>query len=363
MDNGQPPPPERGVFTLSLDFELIWGALDRFGPERFRRACEAEREVVGRLLDLFAEYGVSATWCVLGHLFLDRCALVNGRKHPEIVPPTHAWVRGDWFAHDPCAAEEGAPTFLGRSLVDKIRACRVPQEIGSHSFSHVIFGDPGCSRATAQSEIAACVCLARALGLELRSFAFPRNRVGHLDVLRAYGFACYRGPDATWYERRRLPAMLKRVAHLWAVVTAARPPVVLPRRLPNGLVDIPGSMIYFPMHGLRRYIPVSLRVRRACKGLAAAARQKRVFHLWFHPTNLADRTEAMFAGLRAILGYATDLRGRGQLAILPMGALAPALPSTAESPHPNLPPPRGQGAAADQPPPKSGGAPPSRKGP
>ena len=53
-----------------------------------------------------------------------------------------AWERGDWFEHDPCTTETLAPTFFGRSLVEKIRACPTPQEIGSHSFSHVIFGDP-----------------------------------------------------------------------------------------------------------------------------------------------------------------------------------------------------------------------------
>src|SRR6187397_2127119 len=117
---------ERGVFTISLDFELIWGALDLFGPERFRRACEREREAVGRLLDLFVEFDVPATWCIQGHLFLDRCAAVNGRKHPEIVRPSHAWCRRDWFEHDPGGDEASAPTFLGRSLVEKIRDCPVP---------------------------------------------------------------------------------------------------------------------------------------------------------------------------------------------------------------------------------------------
>src|SRR2546422_1688385 len=92
----------RGVFTLSLDFELIWGTLDLFGPERFRRACEVERDlIIDRLLDLFVEFNVPATWCVLGHLMLDRCSTDNGRKHAEIVRPSHRWSRGDWFENDP----------------------------------------------------------------------------------------------------------------------------------------------------------------------------------------------------------------------------------------------------------------------
>ena len=69
-------------------------------------------------------------------------------------------------------------------------------------------------------------------------------------------------------------------------------------------------MIYFPMHGLRRHIPVSRRVRRARRGLDAAVRTGRVFHLWFHPTNLADEPEAMFRGLRDIFSAVRESPAR-----------------------------------------------------
>jgi peptidoglycan/xylan/chitin deacetylase (PgdA/CDA1 family) len=313
----------RGVFTLSLDFELIWGTLDLFGPDRFRRACEFERAVViDTLLTLLREHQVSATWCALGHLFLDSCRRQKGTAHPEIVRPRHSWVREDWFHYDPCLDEAAQPIFYGRSLIDRIRASPVPQEIGSHGFSHVIFGDPGCSRESAESELAACVRAALDMGIVPRSFAFPRNRVGHLNLLSGHGFSCYRGPGLRWYERQSSPGVLDRLAHLADVVGAIRPPVVSPRFVREGLWNIPGSMIYFPMHGARRYIPLSVRVRRARKGLLAAARLRKVFHLWFHPTNLADEPEQMFAGLREILRLAGDLRRRGELDIEPMGALA-----------------------------------------
>jgi hypothetical protein len=45
-----------------------------------------------------------------------------------------------------------------------------------------------------------CVRLADEASLALRSFAFPGNRVGHLDVLREFGFTCYRGPEPAWCE-------------------------------------------------------------------------------------------------------------------------------------------------------------------
>ena len=313
---------ERGIFTLSLDFELIWGTVDAGGPERFTRACEIERDVVvDRLLALLAEFEISATWCIVGHLFLDRCAAVNGIKHPEIVRPSHSWSDGDWFARDPCGTEITDPIFYGASLVEKVRACPVSQEIGCHSFSHVIFGDEGCSRETAASELAECAQLARAHDILLQSFAFPRNSVGYLDLLRDHGFTSYRGPEPVWWERTRVPPAVKRLGHLVDVLTAREPPVVLPTQVLEGLWNIPGSMMYFPMHGRRRYVPMSLRVRRAVKGLDRAARDRRIFHLWFHPTNLADEPERMFSGLRAIFERVDALRSAEAIGVVPMGSL------------------------------------------
>lgn len=313
---------DRGVFTLSLDLELIWGTLDLFGPAGFRRACEIERGLVGRLVDLLAECEIPATWCVLGHLFLERCARVNGVKHPEIPRPRHVWSRGDWFEHDPCSDEVAAPLFYGRSLLRRILDCRVPQEIGAHSFSHVIFGDSGCSRETAEAELLACRHAAGEMGLSLASFAFPRNSVGHLEVLRAQGFSVFRGPGPRWYEKDDSPGIARRIAHLVDVVRAAEPPVVVPETTREGLVNLPGSMILFPMHGVRRLVPVTARVRRAVKGLASAVRHRRVFHLWFHPTNLADETETMFGALREIFAAVCERRAKGELEVRTMGSFA-----------------------------------------
>lgn len=314
---------ERGIFTLSFDLELIWGTLDLRGVEAFGERCLIEKQVViDRTLGILSAAGVSATWLTVGHLFLDRCERVDGRKHPEIVRPRHAWVRGDWFDSDPDGVESQAPVFLGRSMLERILACPMPQEVGCHGFSHVIFGDAGCSEATAESELAACVAAARPLGLTPRSFAFPRNQVGHAHLLRRHGFVCYRGLDPSWYHG--WPAPLRRAAHLGEFLLRTEPPTVVPERAPDGLWNIPGSMIYLPIHGVRKHVPVSARVARAKKGIDAAIRQRRIFHLWTHPTNLVDEMDAMLDGLREILAYAERRRRDGVLATEPMASIAEA---------------------------------------
>ena len=312
---------EKGIFTLSLDFELIWGTAD-LGLENFKSLCKIEREVViDRLLKLFEKYELSATWAILGHLFLDKCEAT----HTEITRPNYSWTKEDWFAHDPGGVETAQSIHLGKSLVEKIRQCSVLQEIGSHSFSHIVFGDEGCSRETAESEIAECVRIADEQGIKLKSFVFPRNEVGYLDVLKKFDFACYRGVEPNWYENRQVSESVRRGLRLFDILRAASPPTVLPKKTKEGLWNIPGSAMFFPMHGFRRHIPMSWRVKRCLKGLNKAANEKKIFHLWFHPTNMVDEMEKMFAGLEEILQYASNLRGQGKLDFLTMGQICESL--------------------------------------
>jgi hypothetical protein len=80
--------------------------------------------------------------------------------------------------------------------------------------------------------------------------------------------------------------------------------------------------MFFPAHGARRHIPVSRRVGRVLKGVESAAREQRIMHLWFHPTNIADETEAMLGGLRQVFAEVAHRRARAELDVLSMGALA-----------------------------------------
>ena len=308
---------ERGAFTLSLDFELIWGTQDLFGPDQFRKACLFERQrIVDELLALLHEFEIPATWCIVGHLFLDRC---DG-KHASVERPVQSWSGGDWFRHDPGGRENSESVFLGKSLVEKILACPTKQEVGFHSFSHVIWGDPGCSKEVAESEMRACVEAAAWTRRKPTSFVFPRNRVGHIDVLAAHGIRVFRGPGPRWYERDENPGVLGRLAHLIEVAAGFAAPTVLPESTPEGIVNLPGSMIYLPAHGIRGLIPVGRRVQRAVRGLEDAAEEFRVFHMWFHPTNLADHYPAMMAGLRQVFTRVRTLRSEGRLDARPMGS-------------------------------------------
>lgn len=79
-------------------------------------------------------------------------------------------------------------------------------------------------------------------------------------------------------------------------------------------------MIYLPSHGIRSLIPIERRVRRANLGLDRAVSKSQVFHLWFHPTNLAAHPEPMLEGLRRVFMKVARLRDSGKLEVRSMNS-------------------------------------------
>jgi peptidoglycan/xylan/chitin deacetylase (PgdA/CDA1 family) len=320
----------RPTFVISLDQELIWGSFDHTTPGAFLAAHPDPRGTVRALVEMFEELEIPATWAIVGHLFLSSCARgPDGRAHPEIVRPNHAFYPGDWLGADPCTDRARDPLWYGDDILDLVQGARAGHEIACHSFSHVVYGDPGCAEEAAAADLLACVEAAKKRGVLLRSFVFPRNREGHHHLLRQHGFIAFRGEEPAWW--RGLPGAAKRAGHLIDQAAMRPPPVVEPvERLP-GLWNLPGSMLLLHRHGVRRYIPLAMRRRRISLGLTRAIEQRRLFHLWFHPHNLSYDRAGLFAVLRQGLRQAARLRDRGLLDIRTMDSLAEELraPGTA----------------------------------
>ncbi|MFV0526926.1 MAG: hypothetical protein ACK5RL_20785 [Acidimicrobiales bacterium] len=307
---------DRAAFVVSIDTEMAWGLVHR--PER-RYRYDGERDHLRRTLAVFDRYAIPATWAIVGHLMLDGCAPVDGVKHPEIVRPDLAWFSGDWFDADPCSTAELAPTWYAPDLIGTIRAATTRHEIASHGFSHIVAGDPGCSRATFDSEIRAAMAAAARHGLTLRSLVHPRNRVGHTDVLVEHGFVAYRGrrpapnrpPGA---GRRAVDGLVDRLG-------SSERTIVRPHR-EGPLWNLPATVLFDVDARPRTW---RIWMRQVERRLDQAVRHGSLFHLWFHPHNLRDRPDVALAALDRIGRAAAAHRDAGRLATLTMSALADRL--------------------------------------
>jgi peptidoglycan/xylan/chitin deacetylase (PgdA/CDA1 family) len=309
-----------GVFTLTLDTELIWGSFDHASPAEFERQYPDERATVDGMLRLLERYEVPATWAVIGHLFLSECSRdASGRAHGDMVHPRQSAFEHDWYSQDPCTDVRRDPLWYGPDMIDAISDAAHPQEIACHSFAHAQFGDPAMTIEAARSDLAACVRLAAERGITLKSFVFPRNSEGHHAAVHEAGFRVFRGVDPTWHSRT--PDPVRRVAHLADQAMGIAPPVSKPVEQLPGLWNVPGSALLLGTTGVRRYIPAASRIHKAKLGIQRAAEQDGVFHLWTHPFNLSTHRAYMLGVLEGILRVAAGARDRDQIRIAPMKAV------------------------------------------
>ena len=292
-------PLDRGVFNISIDLELAWGIRDHLSAAALP-GLRREREIVERLLALFADYDVSATWAVVGGL------LALGSREASQVK-----CAGEW--HD-------ERLWYGADIVSVIRRASPVQEVGSHSFAHVIFDERKLSPEEAEIDVQKARERHAAGGLPFDVFVYPRNVVGFTRVLADNGIRVFRGSTPRWYMR--LPGPLWKPAMLVDYLLAVTPPVVSPSTGGDGLVNIPDSMLLLGRNGVRRFVPAGNLVRMATAGLDRAATTHGIFHLWFHPANFAYQMDTQFAVVERILDHARMLREREVLRLLTMGEIA-----------------------------------------
>src|SRR5262249_49297968 len=159
--------------------------------------------------------------------------------------------------------------------------------------------------------------------LALDSFVFPRNAVGHLDLLARAGVRTFRGPDTGWV--RLAPKLGSRAGKIvtFADKILPLPPAPARAQTSGGLVDIPGSLFLPGRDGVSRIILQQVRQAKIPMGLAWARNIGRTFHFWFHPCNFYYRGDEQFATLEWFLARAADEASRGRIEICTMGSYAP----------------------------------------
>ena len=243
-----------GIFCISIDFELLWGRRDMPNLDYFEKRIPDERKAIDKLLSLFKKYEIPTTWATVGKLY-----------------------------------EKGDSNYCGLDIIKKIKKVK-NQEIGSHSYTHPVFTE--ISKSEAETEFSK---------FRKKSFVFPRNKIKYLKELKNTSFESYRGVDSNPFE-----LLMPRI-----------PPVYSPS-YNQGLLNIQGSMYFVSGRGLKRFIPTNLRYIKSKLGIDNAVKNKKVFHLWFHPIDFVDDSQKLFSDFEKILKYANEMKEQNKLQILNM---------------------------------------------
>ncbi len=292
------------ALVISLDFELRWGRRDRLGydMDAYRENLEGTREVVPRLLDLFVERAVRATWATVGAVACRDWNEYFSRAPAAARLTARAPIDDRRFADlDPHGRLHFAP-----DLVDRVQ--RSPgQELATHTFSHLAMCEPGVLADDVAADLAAVQRLWRDLGAPpASSLCFPRNQAAFLRVVHALGIRVWRGNPTPWFHHRdrpRDPKAFRLLRFLDDVSPAARRATPLEGDMTRASLYL---RVTLPDPAWRLHVA---RIRSELRGIQPGE----IFHLWWHPENLGTDVAHRLARVREVLDLAAEPIARGAI--------------------------------------------------
>lgn len=312
-------------FVISLDFELLWGVRDKRSISTYGDHILGEREAIPAMLRLFKQYGVKATWAMVGMALFDRRE--DLLDHLPDLLPTYTREGLDPYRDlgEIGEDERSDPYHFGLSMARQILDCE-GMEVGSHTFSHYYCLEEGQTEPQFRADLAASIAATERLTQRPVSFVFPRNQYnpGYLLACAEAGFTCFRGNERAWMYRESADestSLTRRCIRLLDhYVDLSGPNGFVPRE-EGGLINCPSSRFFRPVHP--DLMPLErLRMRRIRKAMEQAARAGECFHLWWHPHNFGTQLKENLANLEELLRFHVVLRDRYGVVPLSMGAFA-----------------------------------------
>lgn len=315
----------RGIFTISLDFELYWGVRDAISLERYRENIEGVHQAIPEMLRLFGEYEIHVTWATVGFIYYRDAD--DLRNH---LPARKPGYRNAALSPYPYleSGDSLAPVHhFAPELIERIR--RTPgQEIGTHTFCHYYCLEEGQTADDFEADLVAALAVAERNGDKIRSLVFPRNQANpdYLHVAARHGIRCVRGNESSWiYEasdaRGQHPVRrIFRLADAYFNLTGHHTHALQPARSPEMPHDFPASRFLRPWSPRLAWAD-GLRERRITRAMTYAARHGRTFHLWWHPHNFGIHTRRNLDFLTRILDHYRTLKTRYGMTSLNMGEM------------------------------------------
>jgi peptidoglycan/xylan/chitin deacetylase (PgdA/CDA1 family) len=306
-----------GYFVISLDFELYWGMFDKVTLEEYGARIRGERTAVPRMLELFTQYGIHATWAAVGMLMVRNKEELFALLPPKELQPTYEDMRVSSYEYlttaDIGTDEREDVYHFGSDLVQQI--LKTPsQEIANHTFSHYycIDGHRNDVRIF-EADLDAHAKISATYGIKTESIVFPRNQASDEALKRCAqkGIRAYRGNENHILYRPRKDAeqsLLIRAFRLMDHYINLSGHHTYPPPPTDGMpINVPSSRFLRPWSSALRFLE-PIRMRRIKKAMTHAAKNGEVFHLWWHPHNFGIDQEQNFKNLTELLEHFRNLR-------------------------------------------------------
>jgi len=320
-----------GKFVISLDFELLWGVRDKVGIHQYGQHIKGVHKAVPRMLDLFDKYSIKATFATVGFLFFEtKEELLNNL--PGKLPNYSEISLSPYTGHFNIVGEdhEADPYHYAPRLIRLIQSYP-GQEIGTHTFSHYYCLENGQTIDDFKEDIQNALKVAAKSGIEITSLVFPRNQYNeeYLKVIESLGIICYRGNEHSWIYKALngdSENLLRRAIRLLdAYINISGHNCYSHEYLKSNYpVNIPSSRFLRPYTKKLKAFE-KLRLNRIKSGMAYAAKNNYIYHLWWHPHNFGINQDENFSFLEKILIHYAELNDKYKFESYTMSQLAKSL--------------------------------------
>lgn len=293
---------KKGNLVFSLDFELFWGAPERWDTQQKNDYFLNTRFAIPQILNLFEQYGIRATWATVGFLFFR-----TKEELETFIPdekPTYSNEKLDNYKRieDIGSDEESDKFRFANSIIHQI--IPVPgQEVGSHTFSHYYCNESGQTVEQFKADLLSARSTAEELfGIILNSLVFPRNQFNpeYSIAARDCGFKVVRSNPNVWFWKSQ-----SRMAPLYRALDTLIPiskTLAFDIHGSNEFVELPASRFLRPYRKKECLLQPFKKIRIQNEMLHAAQKGLN-YHLWFHPHNFGYDTEQNLKYLRSLLEY------------------------------------------------------------
>ncbi|MCX6319787.1 MAG: polysaccharide deacetylase family protein [Bacteroidetes bacterium] len=321
---------ENGKFIISLDFELFWGVRDKRTIENYGANILGVQKAIPAMLQLFEKYNTRVTFSTVGLLFA-----ANRDELLQYCPAVRPEYTDTKLSPYPDLAtigfnEEDDPWHFGYSLLKQIQL-HPEHEIGTHTFCHYYCLEPGQTATAFLHDLQAAKNIAAKMGIQVRSLVFPRNQFNeeYLAVCREAGIESYRGNPTSWLYAGRnkndesLFRRMLRIIDTYINLTGHHCYEEKAMRA-SPVMNIPGSRFLRPYSRKLSFLD-GLRLRRIKQAMKHAAKNKLMYHLWWHPHNFGANLAENIAFLDKVLQYYTELNKQYGFTSITMSGLSDEL--------------------------------------
>lgn len=302
----------KGALVISLDFELHWGIRDQFPLDgAYTANLEGARTVIPKILELFETYNVAATWATVGFLFANSKQELEA--HSPAIKPQYNNKALNAYAELLGQSEKDDPLHFAPSLIKLIQ--KTPrQELSTHTFCHYYCLESGQTPEAFKADLQSAISIAKSTENTPRSIILPRNQMNpaYASIMKELGINIYRGNEpgfmyqAASTEDDHLLRRAFRLLDTYLPVTKHHLASWDELSEASGLINIPSTRIlraYSPK--LKRLEP--LRLKRITDGIALAAKQNKLYHLWWHPHNFGLNQDENLSFLSHILSFYSSM--------------------------------------------------------